>query len=168
MGRPKKEVDVRELVRRYKAGESCKAIGKAVGCSSQTVVNRLRGVIRLREQGSPLDLSQEDQATICQLYIGSTKITDIMDRVGLKSVAPIYTVLRKNNIPLQHSGFLKCPVELHRIWKLTKKHSLRQIEKMVDFTRPTIAAALKTKKQCHYHYERDTSGLVTKVFREYS
>lgn len=171
MGRPKIEIDIPELVRRYEAGEGYDTLCAFFGVSDVTIRGRLREAGVLRETRGPIGFYD---AEICKLYDEEMPISDIRKKVGNGkpiSVITIYAALRRNGIPLRKNLHpVKCPVLLHRIFRLSKTLTHEKIAKIVGVSVRTLSDIFtsKRKAQCLYYYKRDTSGLVTKIFREYS
>ena len=89
------ELDNQEIIRRYKAGESGKTIGKALGVSGRTILNRLRQLGIPRRYKVKLDT-----AAIVQRYKAGEKIEDIAKSLNV-SESTILNRLKEGGFKLK-------------------------------------------------------------------
>lgn len=95
----RKDIDVDEVVRRYRDGESSPAIAADYGVHENTILNRLNAAGLPRRRSGPH--RKYDDAEVCRMYKDGMDIQDIQEKTGAKNSATFYGILKRNNVPLR-------------------------------------------------------------------
>lgn len=103
------ELDIDQIVKRYRAGESAQVIADCLKVSIGTIHKRLKraGVVK-RPVGRPL---KYNEAEVCRLYKSDLPITEIMKRMGIGGSSMLYSILNRNGVALRNVSGIRKSVE---------------------------------------------------------
>ena len=135
------DIDIQEIAKRYRNGESSDEIGTALKISPNTVLNRLREAGITRRRSGPIPKYDE---AICRMYRAGASVAEIVKATGCQNMSTFYDALKRNGVPLRLKRIRNCPHVQNQIKKLHNQGLTQgDIAKIVGINRTYVGDILR-------------------------
>lgn len=145
-GTPFTAEQVADIVRRYEAGETNRAIGKVYGCGKDRIARIIKdeGVYRGRERFRALNESQKQEAL--RRYEAGESARSISVSMGCKSSKPVEALLKAEGVyrPRLFEGFT-AEEEEELVSRYEARESVESLSRAYDCGRGPVVTLLKRR-----------------------